>query len=86
MVRRLFYRPLMRFLHRFNLHYAPPCYPDGDTMLWCHWCGFRQVVKRHPRTIADLELILDSKAKVPVTINPDGSITTDWPKGPRAEC
>lgn len=40
------YRPLMRLAHRFNWHYAPPCYPDGDTMLWCHWCGFRQVVKR----------------------------------------
>lgn len=40
------YRTVMRVAHRFNWHYAPPSYPDGDTMLWCHWCGFRDVVKR----------------------------------------
>lgn len=40
------YRPLMKLLHRFDLHYAPPCYPDGDTHLWCQWCGFRQTIKR----------------------------------------
>ena len=44
---RLFlYRPIMRIAHRFNWHYAPPLYPDGDTQLWCRWCGFRQTVKR----------------------------------------
>jgi hypothetical protein len=40
------YRPLMRLAHRFHWHYAPPLYPDGDTILWCQWCGFRAVVKR----------------------------------------
>ena len=50
MIRKLFYmflyRPIMRTAHRFNWHYAPPIYPEGDTMLWCQWCGLRQVVKR----------------------------------------
>ena len=36
----------MRLAHRFNWHYAPPIYPDGDTHLWCKWCGFRQTVRR----------------------------------------
>jgi hypothetical protein len=40
------YRAVMKLAHRFHWHYAPPCYPEGDTMLWCHWCGLRQVVKR----------------------------------------
>lgn len=40
---RLMHRPLMRLAHRYNWHYAPPCYPDGDTMLWCHWCGMKYV-------------------------------------------
>lgn len=43
---RFFYRGVMRVAHRFHWHYAPPSYPDGDTMLWCHWCGFRSVTKR----------------------------------------
>lgn len=41
----LAYRIVMRLAHRFNWHYAPPSYPAGDTMLWCKWCGFRQVIK-----------------------------------------
>lgn len=40
------YRFVMRLAHRFNWHYMPPSYPDGDTMIWCHWCGARYVVKR----------------------------------------
>jgi hypothetical protein len=40
------YRLVMRFAHRFNWHYAPPIYPEGDTQLWCKWCGFRQTIKR----------------------------------------
>lgn len=39
------YRAIMRFAHRFNWHYAPPIYPEGDTHLWCKWCGFRQTIK-----------------------------------------
>jgi hypothetical protein len=44
-----FYSRFMRLMHRHNWHYAPPCFPDGDTMLWCQWCGFRAVVKRAVR-------------------------------------
>jgi len=40
------YRFTMRISHKFNWHYAPPIYPDGDTQLWCKWCGFRQTIKR----------------------------------------
>lgn len=36
----------MSIAHRYHWHYAPPVYPDGDTMLWCEWCGFKQVIKR----------------------------------------
>lgn len=43
---RFLYRPLMRFLHRHHCHYAPPIYIKGDTIRWCRWCGFRQVVQR----------------------------------------
>lgn len=49
-IRGLAYRVLMRLAHRFNWHYAPPVYPDGDTMLWCKWCGLRQVVARRDDT------------------------------------
>ena len=40
------YRAIMRLAHRFNWHYMPPSHPDGDTMLWCHWCGIRIVTER----------------------------------------
>ena len=43
---RTLYRPLMRLAHRYNWHYAPPIYPDGDTQLWCRWCGFRETINR----------------------------------------
>lgn len=41
----ILYRLIMRIAHKYNWHYAPPIYPEGDTMLWCKWCGFRQVIK-----------------------------------------
>ena len=41
-----FYRLIMKIAHHYNWHYTQPCYPDGDVMLWCHWCGVRVVVKR----------------------------------------
>jgi len=40
----LLYRSLMKLLHKFHLHYAPPVYPMGDTMLWRKWCGLRYQV------------------------------------------
>lgn len=41
----IFYRFIMKIAHRFNWHYAPPIYPEGDTQLWCKWCGFRATIK-----------------------------------------
>lgn len=38
------YRPTMKVMHRFNLHYAPPNgLPDepGKKNHWCQWCGLR---------------------------------------------
>jgi hypothetical protein len=40
------YRLVMKVAHKYNWHYAPPVYPDGDKMLWCQWCGFRQVITK----------------------------------------
>lgn len=41
---RYFYRHVMRTLHRFNLHYAPPNEFEpkyGEHNHWCQWCGLR---------------------------------------------
>ena len=40
-----FYRLIMKVAHAYNWHYAPPIYPNGNTQLWCKWCGFRQTIK-----------------------------------------
>ena len=40
------YRLAMRIAHRFNWHYAPPIHPEGDTLIWCKWCGLRYVAER----------------------------------------
>lgn len=40
------YRGIMKIAHCFHWHYAPPIYPDGDTQLWCQWCGFRMTVHK----------------------------------------
>ncbi|MFH2232458.1 MAG: hypothetical protein ABII13_04820 [Patescibacteria group bacterium] len=45
----LIYRIVMKIAHRYNWHYAPPIYPEGDVQLWCKWCGFRQTIKRGPK-------------------------------------
>jgi hypothetical protein len=63
--RRLFYRRVMRIAHRLNWHYAPPSYPDGDTHLWCQWCGFRQTVKRRHILAVDGGCDKSSEAAVP---------------------
>lgn len=41
---RTLYRPVMRLMHRFNLHYAPPSPMSpiyGERDHWCQWCGLR---------------------------------------------
>lgn len=43
------YRRLMMLAHRFNWHHTRTCFPDGDTLVVCDWCGLRQVVNRVPR-------------------------------------
>lgn len=61
MIRGFFHRAVMRLAHRFHWHYAPPIYPEGDTMLWCHWCGFREVVSRRGTPPLTLRRASDSK-------------------------
>jgi len=69
-IRGMIYRAIMRIAHRFHWHYAPPVYPAGDTMLWCKWCGFREVVRRgnvanatrgHHMTNAEEETVLKNE-------------------------
>lgn len=63
------YRALMKLAHKFHWHYAPPCYPDGDTMLWCHWCGLRQVVRKRgykPTIEKTLDEMQNNVAKSPL--------------------
>lgn len=48
-MRGFIYRLIMKFAHKFNWHHAPPIYPDGDTLLWCEWCGFRAIIKLGPK-------------------------------------
>jgi hypothetical protein len=36
----------MRFAHKHEWHKMRICYPDGDTMHICDWCGLRVVTKR----------------------------------------
>jgi hypothetical protein len=40
------YPHLMRLSHRFNWHHTRTCYPDGDTLIVCDWCGLRYVARR----------------------------------------
>ena len=39
------YRGVSRLLHKFDLHYMPPCYPDRDTLYRCAWCGISHIDK-----------------------------------------
>lgn len=61
------YRTIMRIAHRYNWHYAPPIYPEGDTHLWCQWCGFRQTIKYAPKSesvsgVGEISSALKSRA------------------------
>lgn len=44
---RFLYRPIMRLLHRFDLHYAPPHNVEGDIVLRCAWCGLTYTKPKH---------------------------------------
>ena len=52
-IRSWLYKSIMQFAHKHNWHHAPPLYPNGDTQLWCRWCGFRQTIKFAPKMAAD---------------------------------
>lgn len=34
----------MILMHKYNLHHTITCYPEGDTHVWCQWCGLRQTI------------------------------------------
>lgn len=42
----LLYGKFMVMVHRLNWHHMEKCYPDGDTLLICHWCGIRIIKER----------------------------------------
>jgi len=47
------YRPAMRLLHRFNLHYAPPSPMSpkyGRQNHWCQWCGLHGMTWKYDPT------------------------------------
>lgn len=46
---RFIYRWLMRLAHRYNWHHTRTCFPEGDTLVICDWCGLRQITNRVPR-------------------------------------
>lgn len=52
-MRYLFYKWLMTLAHKYNWHHATVCYPDGDTLFWCQWCGMRDVMVRGPKLVCD---------------------------------
>lgn len=68
---RTFYQPLMRLAHRYNWHHATVCYPDGDTLYWCQWCGMRDVVKRRNAPTLGLIVGTESPAKEWLAQNSD---------------
>jgi hypothetical protein len=51
------YRHIMRLLHRFDLHHAPPNRlidgKHGEQNHWCQWCGLRGKTWKH-----DLDALL----------------------------
>lgn len=52
------YRLIMKIAHQHNWHHMKPCYPNGDTMLWCHWCGIRVVTHRHTDQLQEGQVAL----------------------------
>lgn len=41
------YRWFMTLAHRYGWHKMDEFHPEGDTLLWCQWCGLGVVTKRH---------------------------------------
>ena len=42
----LAYQNLMKLSHKYHWHHMPPVYPNGDTLLYCEWCGLRKIVQK----------------------------------------
>lgn len=59
----LAYRTIMRIAHKFNWHHMKPSYPDGDTMLWCHWCGIRIVTNRRKHIYKEINTAKQGASK-----------------------
>jgi hypothetical protein len=57
-LRRLFYRPLMRLAHRHGWHHVTTSHlEDGSVQHWCQWCGLRETLRRD--TFAGMKLVVD---------------------------
>jgi len=63
MIRGMAYRATMRIAHHFNWHYAPPVHPEGDTVLWCKWCGLRQKTASAPVNSIHIRALVTSLRK-----------------------
>lgn len=58
-------RLLNRLGHKLHLHYMPPIYIEGDTLLRCAWCGVSHVTRpmRTPTSVDKLSgRSVDSRA------------------------
>ena len=62
-----FYRNLMKLAHKYGWHHMRTCYPDGDTLLRCDWCGLSVVTQRATIPFS----------KYPDSINPSQENTND---------
>ena len=49
----------MTLAHRYGWHKMEESHPEGDTMLWCHWCGLRVVTVRRltPLAVDDADML-----------------------------
>lgn len=59
------YSRAMKIAHRYNWHHVTVCHPDGDTVLWCKWCGLRSV-EIMPVNLIDMNRLWIGPAEVPV--------------------
>ena len=50
------YRHLMKLAHKHGWHQMRTCYPDGDTLLRCDWCGLSVVTQRAKYSDNDVNL------------------------------
>ena len=46
----------MKLAHKHGWHQMRTCYPDGDTLLRCDWCGLSVVTQRAKYSDNDVNL------------------------------